>query len=112
MSFDFLFKSYHYFMKMNEVIDRISYFRNQKGLTAKDLSLSIDKHEGYINKLEAKDFNLPTKNLLLILEVLEISPAEFFSDNYKTYESDNQLADLISKLSKEKRELLINFLEK
>lgn len=99
-------------MKINEVIKRISYFRTQKGLSATDLSRLIDKHEGYINKLEAKDFNLPTKVLLKILEVLDISTAEFFADNYQTFKQDNQLLNLISKLNKEKRELLISFLEK
>lgn len=99
-------------MNINEIINRISYFRNQKKLSARELSLLIGKSEPYINKLEAKDFNLPTNVLLDILAALEISTAEFFADNYKTYEIDKQLFDLISSLDNERKLSLINLIKK
>ena len=63
-------------MELNEVIQRIGYFRNKLNLSARELSLRIGKHEGYINKLESKDFNLPTTMLLEIINALEIEPSE------------------------------------
>lgn len=72
-------------MEMKELIQRIGYFRNKLNLSARELSLRLGKHDGYINKLESKDFNLPTQMLLEIIEVLEITPAEFFADNYADY---------------------------
>ena len=98
-------------MDINEIINRISYFRTKKKLSARELSLLIGKSEPYINKLETRDFNLPTKVLLNIIEALEISTAEFFADNYKTYSLDKQLFDLISNMNEERKTSLINVIK-
>ena len=47
-------------MEVKDLTLRIAYFRNRNDLSARELSLLIGKHGGYINKLESKDFNLPT----------------------------------------------------
>ena len=99
-------------MEIKEVIQRIGYFRNKLNLSARELSLRIGKHEGYINKLESKDFNLPTRMLLEIIEALEITPAEFFADNYVTYKIDKDLNDLIQSLPVDKKTNIIEFIKK
>lgn len=99
-------------MELNELIQRIGYFRNKLNLSARELSLRIGKHEGYINKLESKDFNLPTKMLLEIIDALEIKPSEFFAENYQTYKIDNELKELINNIPFSKRQSMIDFLKK
>ena len=99
-------------MEMKDVIQRIGYFRNKAKLSARELSLRLGKHEGYINKLESKDFNLPTTMLLEIIETLEITPAEFFADDYTNYENDKEILDLLKTMSKDKRENLLSFIKK
>ena len=99
-------------MEMKEVIQRIGYFRNKANLSARELSLRLGKHDGYINKLESKDFNLPTSMLLEILEALEITPAEFFADDYTNYKNDKEILDLLKTMSKEKRDNLLLFIKK
>lgn len=99
-------------MKTRDIIDRISFFRTKKNLSARELSLRIDKHEGYINKLESLDFNLPTSVLLEIIDALEISPAEFFADNYQTFKKDEELLTLIKSLPQSKKDSLITFIRK
>lgn len=99
-------------MEMSEVIQRIGYFRNKLNLSARELSLRIGKHEGYINKLESKDFNLPTRMLLEIIDALEITPAEFFADNYMSYKIDKNLNDLIHSLPNDKKNHIIEFIKK
>ena len=98
-------------MEMKDVIQRIGYFRNKAKLSARGLSLRLGKHEGYINKLESKDFNLPTYMLLDIIEALEITPAEFFADDYANYENDKEILDLLKTMSKDKRENLLSFIK-
>ena len=98
-------------MNLNEVIQRIGYFRNKINLSARELSLRIGKHEGYINKLESKDFNLPTQMLLVIIEALEITPAEFFADDYIDYKQNYELLHIIDSLKSDKKEHLINFIK-
>ena len=98
-------------MEMKDLIQRIGYFRNKANLSARELSLRIGKHEGYINKLESKDFNLPTTMLLEIIETLKITPAEFFADDYTNYENDKEILDLLKTMSKDKRENLLSFIK-
>ena len=99
-------------MEIKEVIQRIGYFRNKANLSARELSLRIGKHEGYINKLESKDFNLPTTMLLEIINALNITPAEFFADNYIDYKKDKEIYNLIANMSAEKKTGLISFISK
>ncbi len=90
-------------MNIQDIVKRIGYFRNRANLSARELSLRIGKHEGYINKLESKDFNLPTTILLEIIEALNITPEEFFANNYSSYKQDNELLKIINNLSEEKK---------
>ena len=99
-------------MELNEVIQRIGYFRNKLNLSARELSLRIGKHEGYINKLESKDFNLPTTMLLEIINALEIEPFEFFAENYQTYKIDKELKEIINSIPLNKKQSIIDFLKK
>ena len=99
-------------MELNEVIQRIGYFRNKLNLSARELSLRIGKHEGYINKLESKDFNLPTTMLLEIINALEIEPSEFFAENYQTYKIDKELNEIINSIPLNKKQSMIDFLKK
>lgn len=98
-------------MDLNEIINRIGYFRNKKNLSARELSLLIGKHGGYINKLENKDFNLPTSVLLKILETLNISCEEFFADNYADYEQDKEIFDLLNALPAERKKSFIDLMK-
>ena len=98
-------------MEIKEVVKRIGYFRYKKNLSARELSLRLDKNESYINKLESNDFNLPTEMLLKIIQSLEVSPEEFFSENYMNYDVDKELYNLIQSLSAEKKNHLIEFIK-
>ncbi len=99
-------------MDKKEVVLRISFFRNKKGLTARELSLMIGKSESYINRLEAQPFNIPITTMFDILSALEVEPEEFFAPNYKTYKRDNELYELISSMPADKKENLIQFIKK
>ena len=59
---------------------RLSKLRMQKGVTARDMSLSLGQNPGYINNIE-RGKALPTMaNFYYICEYLGIEPAEFFLD--------------------------------
>jgi transcriptional regulator with XRE-family HTH domain len=60
--------------------NRISKLRTTKGVSARDMSLSIGQSEGYIGQIERKH-NLPSMSAFLCLcEYLGITPKEFFDD--------------------------------
>lgn len=99
-------------MDKKEIALRLSYFRNEKNLSARELSLMVGKSENYINKLENNNFNLPVNVLFDILSALEVEPEEFFAHNFKTYKRDNELYNLISAMPSDKKENLIQFIKK
>ena len=98
-------------MELQEVIYRIGYFRNKLNISGRELSLRIGKHEGYINKLESKDFNLPTQMLLEIIDALGITPAQFFADDYASYETNKELFSLLESLPEDKKRHIIEFIK-
>lgn len=91
-----------------KVIERISYFRTKKNLSARKLSLMIGKSEPYIHSLENGGFDLSLNVLFEIFEVLEISPIEFFSDDPASYFKDKKLLDFFSKLSDKQKDAILN----
>lgn len=86
------FKNYE-----NFIASRIYQLRNQKDVTAREMSLAIGQHKGYITQIENGQ-NLPSiQGLLYICEYLNISPEEFFADDInpiKTREIYSDLRDL------------------
>ena len=78
------------------VAKRLSDLRIQKGISARDMSLSIGQSAGYINKIENRQ-NLPSmQGFFYICEYLNITPQDFFDDE-KT--SPQKLNTIVSKLS-------------
>lgn len=60
---------------------RLSQLRMQKGVSAREMSLSLGQNPGYINNIETGK-NLPSlPGFFYICEYLHVTPAEFFEDN-------------------------------
>ena len=76
---------------------RLAELRMQKGVSARDMSLSIGQSENYINKIENRK-SLPSMHaFFFICEYLGVTPAQFF-------DKDNQnpalLYDALSEIRK------------
>ena len=57
---------------------RLSELRTQKGVSARDMSLSLGQCESYINKIENQK-SLPSMNVFFyICDYLDIQPKDFF----------------------------------
>ena len=71
--------------------NRLIQLRNQKGVSARDMSLSIGQSPGYINGIENRN-NLPSMTAFFyICDYFNISPKEFFDDGIKNPEKFNEL---------------------
>jgi len=74
---------------------RLTQLRIKKGISARDMSLSIGQSAGYINNIENGN-NLPSMTVFFyICDFLKISPRDFFD-----FESNNpeRLNDIITDL--------------
>lgn len=83
---------------INMFAKRLSALRQQKGVSARDMSLSLGQSDSYINQIENRK-SLPSLTVFFyICEYFKITPKEFFD-----YENENpiisrELADEIRKL--------------
>ncbi len=57
---------------------RLTYLRSKKGVSARDMSLSIGQNPGYINNIETGKALPSMTSFFFICDYLGISPREFF----------------------------------
>lgn len=61
--------------------ERLTRLRSAKGVSARDMSLSIGQNAGYINALENKKGFPSMQVFFYICEYLGVTPSEFFDDS-------------------------------
>ncbi len=98
-------------MDLKDVIQRIGYFRNRANLSARALSLDIDKNPAYITKLEAGEFEPSMQVVLDIIETCGTTPEEFFYENVNSYKLDKENLQIIEKLNESKKTALKELLK-
>ena len=60
--------------------ERLAKLRTQKGVSARDMSLSLGQANNYINNIENKKSLPSMQAFFYICEYLEVTPQEFFDD--------------------------------
>ena len=82
---------------------RLAQLRARKGVSARDMSLSLGQNAGYINNIESGKALPSMSSFFYICEYLNITPSSFFDS-----ETDNpeQLQQLIQKMKKLNEEQL------
>ena len=90
-------------MNIKDIISRIGYFRNRANLSAKALSLLIDKNPAYINKMERGEYEPSMRVVLEIIEACGTTPEEFFYEDITSYKIDKQTLVLFKKADENKK---------
>lgn len=91
---------------------RLSELRQEKDISARDMSLSLGQNESYINKIE-NNYALPSMNgFFYICEFLGITPAEFFDEDTPKPILVKELTEASKKLNDEQLRSLIEFIKK
>ena len=76
---------------------RLTELRIEKGVSARDMSLSLGQSESYINKIENKRTLPSFSGFLYICEYFGLTPSEFFDDRAA---SPNKTKALVRELEK------------
>ena len=85
--------------------ERLAQLRSAKGVSGREMSLSMGQAAGYINNIENGN-NLPSLAMFFeICEYLHVSPQEFF--NYIGSGEDSMFTDVLRNLSSEDKDLLL-----
>jgi transcriptional regulator with XRE-family HTH domain len=77
---------------------RLAKLREKKGVSARDMSLSIGQNAGYINNIETGKALPSMSSFFYICEYLNITPKEFFDTNTEHPEELRQLEDQLKRL--------------
>lgn len=94
-------------MEKEDFIRRLVSLRMNKGVSARDMSLSIGQSAGYINNIE-NGVNLPSMTVFFyICDYFGITPKEFFDTETTDPTRSRELAELTKGLSREKLDNLI-----
>lgn len=89
---------------------RLTRLRLQKGVSARDMSLSLGQSESYINKIENRRTLPSLTGFLYICEYFEITPQEFFNDQSATPKKTRDLLSQIEKLTPEQTEHILQLI--
>lgn len=90
--------------------ERLAQLRNAKGVSGREMSLSMGQAAGYVNNIENGN-NLPSLAMFFeICEYLGVTPRDFF--NYTNPGENDILVDMLEQLSFEDRDLLLKLAEK
>lgn len=90
---------------------RLTQLRTQKGVSARDMSLSIGQNAGYINGLENHK-GLPSMIVFFyICDYLGITPMEFFDEDISCPQQISELIDGIKDFDSERLNLLISLIK-
>ncbi len=78
-----------------------------KGVSARDMSLSLGQSPGYINNIE-NGVNYPSMNLFFyICDYLNVTPKEFFDTDTTSPTKLHELLEAAKNLNEDQLELLI-----
>ena len=80
---------------------RLARLREMKGVSARDMSLSIGQNPGYINSIESGKALPSMAMFFCICEYLYISPAEFFALENNSPQKTQNIIQNLSKLDDE-----------
>ena len=79
--------------------ERVAELRSQKGVSARDMSLSLGQSESYINKIENRRTLPSMAGFFYICEYLEITPDEFFNKGSLSPRTSRELLSELEKLT-------------
>ncbi len=86
-------------MYEDEFSIRLSQLRTKKGVSAREMSLSIGQNAGYISNIENGKALPSMASFFFICEYLDISPSDFFDTAAPNPEKLNDLIKQLKKLS-------------
>lgn len=90
---------------------RLTELRMQKGVSARDMSLSLGQSESYINKIENRRTLPSFTGFLYICEYFGITPREFFNHEAASPRLTRELLAELEKLTPEQTEHILQIIK-
>lgn len=94
-------------MEREDFINRLVQLRMKKGVSAREMSLSIGQSAGYINNIK-RSVNYPSMQVFFyICDYLKITPQQFFDEDTEHPAMVDEFVEVIKGLNQEQLEHLL-----
>lgn len=90
---------------------RLAELRTKKGVSARDMSLSIGQNPGYIRAIECGTTFPTMSNFFYVCEYLNVPPQEFFNFSEEPSNGMNALTDQLQQFDSEQINALAAFIK-
>jgi transcriptional regulator with XRE-family HTH domain len=91
--------------------ERITYFREQRGITTNKLANMAGLSQSFIRDVELSNKSITIDNLAIVCDALKITLKDFFDEPPENADALNkELTALLNRLSSEQKARLIDFL--
>ncbi|MBQ7858053.1 MAG: helix-turn-helix transcriptional regulator [Oscillospiraceae bacterium] len=91
--------------------ERLTQLRMEKGVSARDMSLSLGQSESYINKIENRRTLPSMSGFFYICEYLEVAPQDFFDPNTVSPGKTAEIKQKIGCLSRDKADHILQLIQ-
>lgn len=91
--------------------ERLTQLRMEKGVSARDMSLSLGQSESYINKIENRRTMPSMTGFFYICEFLGIEPKDFFDTKTISPTKAAEIMQAIGKLSADKADHILQVIK-
>ena len=78
-------------MTENFFADRLRFLRNERNISAREMSLALGQNESYINKIETCQRSVSMSAFFNICDFLSITPSDFFNENIHTTDFNSEI---------------------
>ena len=96
----------YYMVNDTNFAERLSFLRESKQVSAREMSLAIGQNESYINRIENQKAFPSMQCFFYICDYLHISPKDFFDDEARTPQALEELEPDLKKLSPKQLNLI------
>ena len=90
---------------------RLAQLREKKGVSARDMSLSIGQNPGYINSIENGKVRPSLDGFFFICEYLGVTPSEFFDTEIPNPSKLDSITEDLKKLDDKQLETISNLVK-
>ena len=91
--------------------DRLRSLRNEKKISAREMSLELGQNVNYINYIENGKHLPSMQGFFLICEYLNIQPSEFLKNHSEDLQTTTDSITFLSKLPKRQQDCLVSMVK-
>lgn len=95
----------------NEVLNRMGFFMNRANLSARATSLKLGYTEQFMKRIFNKSVELKVSTLLDFMDLVDITPQDFFYLGTSYNKNDKKLIDMFNDLSNESKEVVFSLIK-